>query len=181
MASFLDLPAETRLQIYSYMAIPDTTPFSAYHGLYLSCRQVRAEMDDECGKILGEYLPTIKPQARWNFISSPVMTIPGNFLAMQHIRLDLRHYPTQLLTRAHRSFFSRIMSTQFASVTIVLTKDPVKSKHLCQSLHMVLKQLPTDVGINMIRLESITGQGYTKKVSLYSRAGFLKRRSDSFP
>jgi hypothetical protein len=54
--AFLRLPTELRLAIYTVMAIPDTAPFSAYHGLYMSCRQIKLEMDDQCAKVLGAHL-----------------------------------------------------------------------------------------------------------------------------
>lgn len=57
--SFFSLPPELRYQIYGYMAIPYTEPFSVYHGLYLSCHQIKDEMDAECGPILDLHLRSI--------------------------------------------------------------------------------------------------------------------------
>jgi hypothetical protein len=45
--SFLNLPAELRVAIYTLNATSDLTA-SEYKGLYLSYRQVKVEMDDEC-------------------------------------------------------------------------------------------------------------------------------------
>jgi hypothetical protein len=56
--SFLSLPAELRFQIYGIIAIP-TIPFSAYHGMYLSCRQVKSELDEEGIKAVKAYVADI--------------------------------------------------------------------------------------------------------------------------
>jgi hypothetical protein len=82
--SFLKLPTELRLKIYSYMAIPNEVPFSQYHGLYLSCHQIQAEMDRECGAILSAHLSSIRGQLTW-----AKFNVPDTFLEMQHIRLAI--------------------------------------------------------------------------------------------
>lgn len=41
----LDLPAELRLQVYSCLATPLSSSPSGYSGLYLSCKQIRNEME----------------------------------------------------------------------------------------------------------------------------------------
>ena len=82
MRAFLDLPAELRLQIYGYIAVPYTRPFSSYIGLYLSYSQVQAEMNDECGSVLLAHLLDIQSQ-----LLASRIDIPATFLEMQHIRL----------------------------------------------------------------------------------------------
>ncbi|KAF2743544.1 hypothetical protein M011DRAFT_480686 [Sporormia fimetaria CBS 119925] len=53
---FLSLPGELRIKIYEIIAVPTTTPHSAYHGLYLSCKQIWSEMEYHIPKILAKYL-----------------------------------------------------------------------------------------------------------------------------
>jgi hypothetical protein len=53
---FLRLPGELRNQIYGYIAIPNSAPLSSYKGLYLSCRQVKNEMDYEVVEEYQKYL-----------------------------------------------------------------------------------------------------------------------------
>lgn len=57
---FLDLPAEIRVLVYAQMAVPHKAPMSVYHGLYLSCRQVKEEMEYECVKVMDEYTKKIE-------------------------------------------------------------------------------------------------------------------------
>jgi hypothetical protein len=57
---FLGLPREMRNMIYAHTAVFKDTHFSAYHGLYLSCRRVRTEMDEECGRVLTSHLNAIR-------------------------------------------------------------------------------------------------------------------------
>ncbi|PVH99289.1 hypothetical protein DM02DRAFT_729304 [Periconia macrospinosa] len=55
---FLHLPTEIRLNIYGFCGNPLNYPFSQFEGLYLSCRQIHNEMDEECRKILqGQLAP----------------------------------------------------------------------------------------------------------------------------
>jgi len=84
MSSFLDLPAELRNQVYRYIAIPHTAPLTSYIGLYLSCRQIRSEMDSECAKIFRNYLGTFQDQ-----LQDAHLDIPETFTQMQHIRLHV--------------------------------------------------------------------------------------------
>lgn len=56
ISSFLDLPAELRVQVYAYVVVPSDAPFSAYHGLYFSCKQVKNELDTEGPRLLHSYI-----------------------------------------------------------------------------------------------------------------------------
>jgi hypothetical protein len=60
-SSFRDLPTELRFEIYEYMN-PTIADFhtSQYAGLYLSCQQVRREMDAECEKPFMEALDHLR-------------------------------------------------------------------------------------------------------------------------
>jgi hypothetical protein len=51
--SFLELPLEMRYQVYDYMTIPHTEPSSNDHGNYLSCHQIKDEMESECRIVFG--------------------------------------------------------------------------------------------------------------------------------
>jgi len=84
MSSFLDLPAELRNQVYGYIAIPHTAPLISHIGLYLSCRQIRSEMDSECAKIFRAYLKTFQDQHQ-----DAHLVIPESFVEMQHFRLHV--------------------------------------------------------------------------------------------
>lgn len=64
--SFHGIPRELRNLVYAHTAIPIDTYFSANHGLYLSSLQVRAEMDEECGRILASYLNSMQAKIRSN-------------------------------------------------------------------------------------------------------------------
>ncbi|KAI4961498.1 hypothetical protein J4E86_000526 [Alternaria arbusti] len=85
MSSFLDLPAELRNQVYGYIAIPHTAPLSSYIGLYLSCHQIRSEMDGECSKIFRNYLEIFQDQ-----LQDARIDIPETFAEMQHVRLHCK-------------------------------------------------------------------------------------------
>jgi hypothetical protein len=92
MNSFLDLPAELRLRIYGLIATPTNAPFSAYHGLYLSCRQIAAELDHEAPKILKSFVSDLE-----SCIPGAQLTISTTFLAPLHLNvtLDPDMYPTR--------------------------------------------------------------------------------------
>ncbi|KAI4939461.1 uncharacterized protein J4E92_000746 [Alternaria infectoria] len=85
MSSFLDLPAELRNQVYGYIAIPHTAPLSSYIGLYLSCHQIRSEMDSECAKTFRNYLEIFQDQ-----LQDARIDIPETFAEMQHVRLHCK-------------------------------------------------------------------------------------------
>jgi hypothetical protein len=58
MFDFLGLPTELRFMVYREISDPLTACVSDYKGMYLSCRQLKAEMDQECPKPLARYLET---------------------------------------------------------------------------------------------------------------------------
>ena len=94
MSSFLDLPAELRNQVYGYIAIPHTVPLSSYIGLYLSCRQIRTEMDSECAKVFRQYLGTFQYQ-----LQDAHLDMPETFAEMQHVRLHVTPITASNLVR----------------------------------------------------------------------------------
>jgi hypothetical protein len=56
MFVFLALPTELRFMVYHHVSDPVATCLSDYKGMYLSCRQIKAEMDQECPRPLSKYL-----------------------------------------------------------------------------------------------------------------------------
>jgi hypothetical protein len=84
MKSFLDLPTELRNYIYGYMAmeIPISTPLTSYLGLYLSCHQIKSEIETECAPILRAQIAALQDSIK------PVhLTIPSSFLPRQHLHV----------------------------------------------------------------------------------------------
>jgi hypothetical protein len=117
--SFLDLPPEMRFQVYAYIAIPDSAPFSDYHGMYLSCKQIRTEMNKECGRVLGSHLKAIQTS-----LIKMSITIPTTFLAMQHIHLTY-DFPRPREPSNTYPFFeplSRLLDLRLASLTVTTAK-----------------------------------------------------------
>jgi hypothetical protein len=110
--SFLSLPAELRFQIYGIIAIP-TTPFSAYRGMYLSCRQVKSELDEEGTKAVKAYvadIAAITPGIEIKITSG----IPSVRLSL---RLDATAYRAEPVVICDR-VFSRIFGLHLSSLTI---------------------------------------------------------------
>ncbi|KAI4668974.1 uncharacterized protein J4E79_001016 [Alternaria viburni] len=113
MSSFLDLPAELRNQVYGYIAIPHIAPLSSYIGLYLSCRQIRSEMDSECAKIFRAYLKTFQDQHQ-----DAHLDIPETFAQMQHVRLHV--IPTKSSNPDRQlDTVTAIFSLHLASLSII--------------------------------------------------------------
>jgi hypothetical protein len=96
------------------MAVPDTTPFTSYIGLYLSCHQVKVEMDSECGKVLRGHLTDLEGQ-----LFGVRLNIPDGFLAMQNVRplLDPKH--SQFFFPTNVDAFRPLCKPQSASTTFV--------------------------------------------------------------
>jgi hypothetical protein len=90
--SFLNLPLELRFQIYGITADPSIAPFSEYQGLYLSCRQIKDEMDTELPRATNAHL------ARITALLPPGVTISasGTLPAPLNVRvtLDRSMYPS---------------------------------------------------------------------------------------
>ncbi|KAF2826976.1 hypothetical protein CC86DRAFT_370071 [Ophiobolus disseminans] len=85
--TFLRLPHELRFAIYAIVAISATAPFSAeYSGLYLSCRQIKKEVDSEGPKALSAHISIIAKD-----IPGVQLTVlnAASFPARQHVRLAL--------------------------------------------------------------------------------------------
>ena len=153
------------------MAIPTTTPFSQYSGLYLSCRTIRAEMDSECGKILKTYLYMIKDQmekhqpAIFQFLR---FTIPGTFLQMQHIRLDFSrcHHSGSFLV--FRSFFKFAYLNRFASITFIIPENTDQAHRFLVWVHTDVSLCWENIGTGMqYFLDDILAQSIMDEWLLY--------------
>lgn len=123
--SFLSLPRELRNIIYAYLSVPFAPP-SAFSGLYLSCKHIKAEYDFEHALSLRTYIHTLQshslPQdilislAEPLFVGSPKL----------HISLATRtftDYPTSLqdpspLVLLFKSILDQVLSKHFVRVTI---------------------------------------------------------------
>jgi hypothetical protein len=77
--TFLSLPAELRLQVYSYL-LPHQVKFSSYTGLRRTCRQIRAEFDREVLK----HFPVLYQQFSYK-LGSTVTIFPARPLVMGDI------------------------------------------------------------------------------------------------
>jgi hypothetical protein len=78
--SFLCLPLELRLQIYGYISFPHDAPLSQYQGLYLSCQQIKNELDDEGAKVVRAFFSRLEARLR-----TCTITTPSSLVDMQHI------------------------------------------------------------------------------------------------
>jgi hypothetical protein len=89
-SGFLDLPAELRLEIYEWVNADNTVPTSEFKGLYLSCRQIKKEMDDACitkptqmvQKMLNDdAIPfTCMPTKKFSKVRQLTIRLPANYL-----------------------------------------------------------------------------------------------------
>lgn len=83
--SFLDLYLELRLEVYSYMT-PAVKDFehADYQGLYLSCKQIKAEMDDECVKPMKKIMAELKTSQ-----GCPIhVSIPSTYSQIKNITIS---------------------------------------------------------------------------------------------
>ena len=77
--SFLHLPTELRFHIYSYISIPDAAPFSAYRGLFLSCKQIALELIQEAPKtILTHITKTLSQTPNMSVSHAPCRRAPSS-------------------------------------------------------------------------------------------------------
>lgn len=57
--SLIGLPTELRFQIYTLVAVPGVAPLQDYIGLYLSCKKIKAEFDQEGARAFIAHLNAI--------------------------------------------------------------------------------------------------------------------------
>jgi hypothetical protein len=109
--SFFDLPTELRFQIYGLIAIPVTAPFSDFSGLYLSCHQIKAELDDESPRVLAAYLARIASGTPGATVS---VTSTG---VRQHVRLTVNLSEFGSIRRTPDALAS-VLDLHFTTLTI---------------------------------------------------------------
>jgi hypothetical protein len=71
--SFLDLPTALRFQVYARIAVPESELFSTYHGFDYSCRQIKSEIDSECGSSMHALLTAIKKEHKCATLMVPTL------------------------------------------------------------------------------------------------------------
>ena len=148
--TFLALPTELRFQIYGYLCDIRTTPFSAYRGLYLSCHAIKAELDNEGGRLVRTDLSRVL-----STLESSSSTIPTHLHAMQHIYLVKKVG----LTQPHHLWTDvvNLFPLYLASLTIAvpfgdLERDIVESQTrwlLLMLCHRLSRQLESRRGANI--------------------------------
>jgi hypothetical protein len=82
-ASFLSLPAELRFEVYATINAINDIPMSDFKGLYLSCWEVKAEMDKECTVKMGRAITKA-----WNEDASGLyFELPKTFATARQLQL----------------------------------------------------------------------------------------------
>jgi len=81
----LNLPIELRFQISTLVAIPSVAALSDYIGLYLSCKQINAEFDQEGIRAYHFHLATVLKQ----YDSFRQLTTAHHALRRKSINLNL--------------------------------------------------------------------------------------------
>jgi hypothetical protein len=122
--SLLALPYELRAAIYAYA----TTPFvslSDYKGLYLSCKQIRAEYNHECRLALHIFLHSLQASAPDICAEIPEVL---DFSGTCSLRLSLStatftDYPLHAQRPPDASIFAFLADTHFDSLTIAIHKE----------------------------------------------------------
>jgi hypothetical protein len=100
VVSFLDLPAELRFHIYALVAIPTAAPFSTYCGLYLSCKQVKNELDSEGHRVLQAHMVELSALKLGIQVSTTTAFRSPQHL---HVFLDPAIYPGEPMALDRRS------------------------------------------------------------------------------
>lgn len=85
--AFLSLPAELRLEIYSYMAISHVDTLESYAGLYLSSKAILEEMKVECARLLKAHLEDIA--STWPAETGLTLDWAGTIPTTSHVTLNV--------------------------------------------------------------------------------------------
>jgi hypothetical protein len=132
---FLLLPAEIRLQIYGIIAIPDTDLVSSYKGLFLSCKQIKDEMEDEFTYVFGKHIQPLKSAMAAELPGSSVQLVPERFSGSYRLKITL---PTLRWTSILATYYRYPKCDAFFS----LLKLPLDSLSLNLTLSRDLSTLP---------------------------------------
>ncbi|KAF1954100.1 hypothetical protein CC80DRAFT_550561 [Byssothecium circinans] len=125
---FQRLPTELRFQIYGYADLEVESP-SLWLGLYLSCKQMKAEMDSECGrnfhKAITKYIPE-NGFIQWHSASHSAS--PFAFLRKLVLSFDSTRFESVVPTIAifpyvehqpHRRLIAPLLELHLDSLTIM--------------------------------------------------------------
>jgi hypothetical protein len=113
---FLELPPELRFHVYAIITISRDAPFSAYSRVNLSCKQIKAEIDQEGAKATKPYLAyltSIIPDIAISSTKSPAslnnlhLTISPAFYA------NVRYMPSRLILRPILCLHTTSLSISF--------------------------------------------------------------------
>lgn len=124
--ALLSLPRELRNNIYSHVATP-FAPVLKLSGLYLSCRQIKAELDLEHQLSLDAYIRILRKGTQGVRITLPDRNTIGR--PRLHISLAtsiFSDYPADPLTRLPplpKSRIEEVLSNPFTCVTITFHED----------------------------------------------------------
>lgn len=126
-AEFLQLPGEIRLEVYKAMSPPLTAHMSEYKGFYLSCRQIKNEMDHEVLRSMKQYLEKEDgpPSSRFNIQVLPLR--PPNecaaFRNITNLRLSYTLNEEAIRNVSGDDFFelSCVVPLKLQSLTFVAT------------------------------------------------------------
>ncbi|KAF2826815.1 hypothetical protein CC86DRAFT_406064 [Ophiobolus disseminans] len=85
--SFLSLPRELRNEVYAYATDLRTHSSADYSGFYMSCRQIKEELDIEGARCLKAYLTKFKPSSAAH--EGFLFDVPDTLKDMRNLRISL--------------------------------------------------------------------------------------------
>ncbi|KAH7071374.1 hypothetical protein BKA63DRAFT_568510 [Paraphoma chrysanthemicola] len=124
---FFDLAVELRFHIYNLLAIaiPHSAPFSEYRGFYYTCRQIKCEIDQECGRFLRKHITLLqknwKATTRYAHFGALPETWP--YWSLQHIYLTLDPHAYFRMKQTNDDGFLPILNLHLESVSLALFVD----------------------------------------------------------
>ena len=114
---FLDLPAKLRLEVYDWLMADNKVPISTFKGLYLSCHQIKEEMDDACVKQPSQILQRILDEDAYNFEFIP----PKKFSKARQVFISLPASQLALYENPKTVNLYKFSALPLESLTIKLT------------------------------------------------------------
>jgi hypothetical protein len=113
---FLELPTELRFHVYAIITIPRDAPFSAYSGVYLSCKQIKAEIDQEGAKATKSYLAyltSIIPNIAISSTKSPASLSNLHLTLSPVFYATLTSVPSMLILRPFLCLYTTSLRISF--------------------------------------------------------------------
>lgn len=124
--SFLDLPPELRLQVHGIIAIPDVAPFAEYRGLYLSCHQVKDELDKEGPQGLFRYLDKIKDGIPNTILVNTFSKSTFWHTLDIHIRFECPRDHNDHCIESSSSFLSPVLGLHVRNLTFAVSRPKAR-------------------------------------------------------